>query len=499
MYHMEQFASHGRARPRAWQRAGSSGSIASGKHHDPPAPAARLPRFPSAGTSPTLLRSTTSYCLAPGLTIAAVQAAARATRQQEAGGQGGGGRGDGSGGAGRRLEIPIKFLSESGLVRASELTHRVSKAVKAPGAAREDQPAPRTLQPSKHGFHRRSKSPTFKVLVAAADRLQTLSAPQDSAPAGPAPDPHCPLCVATTPTDSAGHEGSLRFPTMSGVFGSDMEEDYKVKRYHSVSNGVASSSPAASRLCPQHRTKLEPGPTTPAKGGGAVRVTPGAKARVQRRESQSWRAAKPLTTSAAHTPKVSSASSSSAHNDGWGAWEVESEASGVTLPLALAADLPPALTDNHTELHLFLPRLADTPRSDLTTARCPDVDAQAEARPHRGRAGAGAGGGGRKGALNGEGHPNTPHRPNLTHAPPPHITPQSHAHSGGGGDGAGERHGRAQSKRFTSPVRPGKRDRTPSKRRPPIEVYESYEPYIRGEHLKEKLDDFPTLISLDHD
>ena len=174
---------------------------------------------------------------------------------------------------------------------------------------------------------------------------------------------------------------------------------------------------------------------------------------------------------------------------GWGAWEVDdvSVGSGVTVPLA-------ALTasDNHTELHLFLPRLADTASDDGSCKPSPDR--------HRHRPGLLRHPAVDTAAYRGRAGKEVSPVQHLTHPRPQPPAPQQWAR---------ERCSRSQEKRFTSPVRTGKRDRTP-KRRPavngagggassPLEVYVSYEPYVKGEYLKEKLEDFPTLISLEHD
>ena len=370
----------------------------------------------------------------------------------------------------KRSEIPIKFLSESGQIRASELTHRVLKTPSQSQKEHQQQQyqLQKTLQPSKYGFHRRSKSPTFKRLVAVVEKLQTVATDSDS-------DSHhsdkCRVC-ATAKTTASG----VRFPAVPGI--SDVAVDGE-----DGGEPMEASDEELMHLQPhEFLTSLPYTTSRPQPNGGAKK---------NRHNS--------VSNSKRHSFNTSSRkglpNSSDARDDldpdltnGWGAWEVDSLSvdSGVD-PVKMTGTLGLAPADAHTELHLFLPRLADTASEDSGSVAKASPDPYQPRLPaenptsgflHRGKTAPHI-------------HPRTPHRPPQH----PHLNPQSQHQ---GWTGSGERNGRSQTKRYTSPVRAAKRDRTP-KRRAVVEVYESYEPFLKGEHLKEKLDDFPTLISLDQD
>ena len=436
-----------------------------------------------SGSSPAMLRNafpTTSFdrshsghasCGGGPEAVAAAAAAAR-------------------GGGIKRSEIPIKFLSESGHIRSSELIHRVSKG--SSQNARE-----KTLQPSKYGFHRRSKSPTFKRLVAVVEKLQTAAPESDS-------DSHhsdkCHVCATTA-------SGGVRFPAVPGV--SEGAADGDRAEPDGECEEEADSDEEVMVLQPREFLTYIPAySSTSACTTYRPQVNGGAKTSYTKNKYNNSASA-----SKRHSFQLSSrkgaANGSDARDDpdhdpdlidgGWGGWEVDSlglesgvdsTAAKTTMPLGFS----PAV-DAHTELHLFLPRLADTASEDSGSVAkvSPDrylsrflpPEIQTSNSLHRGRA---------AGPQNI--HPRTSHRPPQH----PHLNPQQPQLQQQGRTDSGERNGRSQTKRYTSPVRAARRDKTPNKRRAvPSEVYESYEPFLKGEHLKEKLEDFPTLISLDQD
>ncbi|KAL8582509.1 hypothetical protein ACOMHN_065488 [Nucella lapillus] len=373
----------------------------------------------------------------------------------------------------KKYEIPIKFLSESGQIRASELTHRVSKT---PGEA------PKTLQPSKYGFHRRSKSPTFKRLVAVAEKLQDVVVIPDLSNDSRVLD----KSQAARPTSAR----VARLPAVDGSGdgrggggGGEGEEEEDP----CVSDEGMTSVPPQDYLSSfpfnMHRqnTKVD---TKPKVGNSVVRNS------AKRHSLVAPSKNKGLQSSHSTHDVATSTCDADFLTNGWGAWEVDSN--GVegqmlhpdNLPVPLAG-LPPS--DSQTELHLFLPRLADTASeesgSGIASKTLPER--HRPRLPHNSRGSNPA-----RGGKASENHPHTSMRPPQH----PHLT----------GGPAGERSSRSQSKRFTSPVRMLRRDRTPKRRCSGAacsagEMYESYEPFIKGEHLKEKIEDFPTLISLDQD
>ncbi|KAK7107570.1 uncharacterized protein [Littorina saxatilis] len=455
-----------------------------------------LPRFERAGSSPAVIRTSLpsfdrSYSFHIGTGGAGGGGSGSGGAGQEMVRSGGGGGGSSSNG--KKLEIPIKFLSESGKVRASELMHRVQKPPK------DQQQGQRTLQPSKYGFHRRSKSPTFKRLVAVVEKLQIVSTDSDS-------DSHhtdsCNVCAAARVTSSSD---AIRLPTVPGIVDGDDEDGVGGgergtgggagvgERDEDVTyvehNDFLSSAPH-SKYRHHYHHHYSKTPSRKSKHGNT-----NANSNNSKRLSLASKKGPTLNNSFAASPPGELTDIHDLSN-GWGAWEVDSLSvdSGLD-PRKVTLPFGPAPADAHTELHLFLPRLADTPCEESWSVSASKASPERHNRPRFAENRTSNSLGLHRGKTMSTIHPHTSHRP------PQHPYPNSYPLQVQSAAGGGDRNSRSQSKRFTSPVRPGKRDRTPSKPRAAAsaEVYEPYEPFIKGEHLKEKLEDFPTLISLDQD
>ncbi|XP_076467197.1 uncharacterized protein LOC143298268 [Babylonia areolata] len=393
----------------------------------------------------------------------------------------------------------------------------------------------KTLRPSRHGFHLRSKSPTFKRLASAADKLQDAVVGFNGF--NGYPGPRSDRAGGSHNLQGRGHlGGGVVLPAVVGVW-----------------DGEATAAAAAAVVVGEERGEVEecdgeeeeeeeatylyPHPFLSTLPHSAYRskhiAVPSTGTRGHDR--QQHRLARSIGTTMLTDPKRPrgegfprhkghNATAHHHHHDqdlihGWGAWEVDSLSveSGLDPPARMTVPhlgpSPPTTTtiissssavlDTHTELHLFLPRLADTlsedgscshmaasdrPGPGLAETRTLTLDSQ----------------------LPGKGVPHI--APASTRAPVRshhhHHQQQQHQHHQQQQQqpwAGAERSGRSQDRRAitSSSVKAVKRDRTPSNKQrrvaPPIEVYESYEPYLKGEHLKEKLEDLPTLISLDQD
>ncbi|XP_076445135.1 uncharacterized protein LOC143283027 [Babylonia areolata] len=435
--------------------------------------------------------------------------------------------GGGGGGAGKKkYDIPIKFLSESGQIRTSELTHRVSKTTAAVGAQNQNNlrsagQAPKTLQPSKYGFHRRSKSPTFKRLVQVAEKLQNVLAADRShhhqhqhshdlshhharhAASSSTSGARFPAVSGASAAVDGAACGGGRGGGRGGVGSGGVEEeedgvfrtndndndDYEEgeeeatgfqphdflfsKGYHSVPRSNPGTDPNAGSL--HHRRSAKRHSLTASssnKHGGALHSSGQSHSHSQRRDVA-----------------TSTGDSDLFPNNGWGAWEVDccggvgegeeeeewkwEEKGGVedphhplhySLPHGLQGGVPPE--NGHTELHLFLPRLADAASEEGSSGAAPMTSPPDRLHHHHHH---------HRSRLplhhpthlhhQARGKPSPPPPPSSqTHHPPTASRPPHHPHSVPSG-GPGERSSRPQSRRFTSPVRAQRRDRTPNNKR----------------------------------